>query len=94
MGIFQLQCKKNGYTLSEEAEKLAKEAFNKMYEERSDNFGNGRDVRNRFEDMVSRQSDRIAQIESPSKEDLMTFLPEDLVQAGLIEDPALSSVDT
>ena len=23
MGIFQLQCKKNGYTLSEEAEKLA-----------------------------------------------------------------------
>ena len=94
MGIFQLQCKKNGYTLSEEAEKLAKEAFNKMYEERSDNFGNGRDVRNRFEDMVSRQSDRIAQMESPSKEDLMTFLPEDLVQAGLIEDPALSSVDT
>ena len=84
MGIFNLQCKKNGYTLSPEAEELAKQAFNVMYETRDDNFGNGRDVRNCFEDMVARQSDRVAAMEDPSKDDLMTFLPEDLVAAGLI----------
>ena len=43
-----------------------------------DNFGNGRDVRNRFEDMVSRQADRVSQMENPSKDDLMAVLPEDL----------------
>ena len=49
-----------------------------MYEDRSDNFGNGRDVRNFFEDTVVRQSNRLAAMENPTKEDLVTFLPEDL----------------
>ena len=33
---------------------------------------------NCFEDMVVRQSNRVAQMENPSKEDLMNVLPEDL----------------
>jgi hypothetical protein len=52
--------------------------FNEMYEDRSDNFGNGRDVRNFFEDTVVRQANRLAAMENPTKEDLVTFLPEDL----------------
>ena len=43
-----------------------------------DNFGNGRDVRNCFEDMVVRQSNRVAAMESSTRDDLMTILPEDL----------------
>ncbi len=78
MAIFRSQCKKNGYVLSEESEKAAVELFTELYENRSDNFGNGRDVRNCFEDMVVRQSNRVAQMENPSKEDLMNVLPEDL----------------
>ena len=78
MAIFRSQCKKNGYTLTEESEKAAAELFTELYEERSENFGNGRDVRNCFEDMVVRQSNRVAQMENPSKEDLMNVLPEDL----------------
>ncbi len=78
MEIFRGQCKKNGYVLSEEAEKAAVAMFTELYENRSDNFGNGRDVRNCFEDMVVRQSNRVAQMENPSKEDLMAVLPEDL----------------
>ena len=53
--------------------------FTRLYEERDENFGNGRDVRNCFEDMVVRQSNRVAAMESPSKDDLITVLPEDLV---------------
>ena len=78
MAIFRKQCEKNSYVLSEEAEKAAVAMFTELYEERGDNFGNGRDVRNCFEDMIVRQSNRVAAMESPSKEDLMAVLPEDL----------------
>ena len=78
MAIFSAQCNKNGYKLTEESEKAARELFDRLYEERNENFGNGRDVRNRFEDMIVRQSNRVAMMESPGKEDLMAVLPEDL----------------
>ena len=78
MEMFRIRCKKNGYTLTEEADKAATEAFTDLYENRGDNFGNGRDVRNCFEDMVVRQSNRVAAMEAPSKDDLMAVLPEDL----------------
>ena len=78
MDIFRIQCKKNSYTLTPEAEEEALQFFTELYEERTENFGNGRDVRNCFEDMVVRQSNRVAAMENPSKEDLVTVLPEDL----------------
>ena len=81
MAIFRSQCSKNSYTLSEAAEKYALDMFAKLYENRDDNFGNGRDVRNCFEDMIVRQSNRVAMMEAPTKEDLMTVLPEDLCDA-------------
>ena len=80
MEMFRIRCKKNGYTLTEEADKAATEAFTDLYENRGDNFGNGRDVRNCFEDMIVRQSNRVAQMENPSKDDLMTVLPADLFE--------------
>ena len=52
-----------------------------MYENRDDNFGNGRDVRNRFEDVISRQANRLAEMDSPTKEDLMTIIKADLLTA-------------
>ena len=78
LAIFKNQCKKNSYTLSPEAEKAAKALFDRLYQQRDDNFGNGRDVRNCFEDMIVRQSNRVAAMEAPTREDLMTVLPEDL----------------
>ena len=40
--MFRLQCKKNGYSLTPEAEARAAELFNELYENRDENFGNGR----------------------------------------------------
>ncbi|MBP3539586.1 MAG: type VII secretion protein, partial [Oscillospiraceae bacterium] len=85
MEIFRGQCKKNSYTLTEEAETAAKELFTELYENRGDNFGNGRDVRNCFEDMIVRQSNRVAQLDAPTKEDLMAILPEDIRDADADE---------
>ena len=78
--IFHMQCRKNGYELDEEAEACAREFFQQLYDDRDENFGNGRDVRNRFEDMVIRQANRVAAMENPTKEDLVTFTKADFFE--------------
>ena len=78
MEIFQSVCQKNGYVLSPEAAQWAEQDFLSLYEGRDENFGNARDVRNLFEKAVSRQSDRVAQLESPTREQLMELRVEDL----------------
>ena len=94
MEIFRIQCKKNSYTMTPEAEAAALKMFDEMYEERNENFGNGRDVRNCFEDMVVRQSNRVAAMENPSKDDLIAVLPEDLVDPeDLPEQPEEASAE-
>ena len=55
-----------------------KEHLQELYEDRDENFGNARDVRNLFEKAVARHSDRVAQLEAPTKEQLMELLPQDL----------------
>ena len=52
--------------------------FEELYENRDENFGNARTVRNLFEDAISRQADRLAAADKPTRDDLMTLLPEDL----------------
>ena len=78
MDIFRSMCAKNGYALSQEAEALMEQELQSLYHHRDENFGNARDVRNLFEKAVSRQSDRVAQLEQPTREQLMELLVEDL----------------
>ena len=80
--IFHGQCAKNGYELDEEAEAYAKEFFDALYEDRDENFGNGRDVRNQFENMVVRQANRVAAMDEPTKEDLVRFTKADFLPEG------------
>ena len=77
-GIFMLNCKKHGYVLSDEADRRLTEKLTELYDTRDENFGNGRTVRNLFEDAVSRQADRLSALEAPTKDELMTLIPEDL----------------
>lgn len=92
--IFEGLCKKHSYVLSEDAEGYAREFFNSLYECRDGNFGNGRDVRNQFENMVTRNADRVAAMPEPTREDLVTVLREDLggtnEQSAEDESPASS----
>ena len=94
MAMFRSRCDKNGYTLTPEAEEFAIAFFNDMYENRDDNFGNGRDVRNRFEDMVARQANRVAKMEAPTKEDLMAVYKEDMIDAPEGAEPAAAVPET
>ena len=78
MDIFRSMCQKNGYALSQAAQALMEQELQALYASRDENFGNARDVRNLFEKAVARQSDRVAQLDQPTREQLMELLPEDL----------------
>ncbi len=78
MEIFQSMCRKNGYTLSGDCEADAAALFEDLYRLRDENFGNARDVRNLFEKAVSKQSDRVAALETPTREQLMELTVDDL----------------
>ena len=82
--IFASMCAKNSYVLNDAAKAFAEEHFKRLYEQRDANFGNARDVRNFFENMVSVHSDRLAESESPTKDELITVLAEDLEKAALM----------
>ncbi len=77
--IFLSQVERNGYRLDSAAEEFAKSYFDGLYADRDDNFGNGRDVRNHFEDMVLRHANRVAAMETPDREDLMLLKQEDFL---------------
>ena len=64
--------------LSEDAEILIKEYFWRVYQSRTESFGNGRTVRNCFEKMITNQANRMAQLKEASLEEIQTIEKEDL----------------
>ncbi|MBQ4505191.1 MAG: AAA family ATPase, partial [Firmicutes bacterium] len=76
--IFLSQCKAMQLTLTSDAEHFAKQYFTKLYENRKDNFANGRHVRNFFERAQLNQANRLSAVTSLSDSDLTTLTAEDL----------------
>ncbi|MEM9588998.1 MAG: AAA family ATPase [Planctomycetota bacterium] len=81
--IFECLCEANQYELPAAARHRLLVAFDQLYQERDRHFGNGRLVRNAFEDTVRRLADRIADVTTLS-EALLTSLSEaDIAIPGL-----------
>jgi hypothetical protein len=81
--IFDKMCGESKYTLTDDASRLADELFRKMADEAGDNFGNGRDVRNLFENAVAQHANRVAIMTDPSEEVLCLLEEKDLqIAAG------------
>ena len=76
--IFMSLCKKSQYTVETDAQSALLEYFTALYNGRNKNFGNGRDVRNAFENIVTRQSRRVARLKAPTDEEMTTITLEDL----------------
>lgn len=76
--IFVGLCEKNEYVISADADEKLKVYFNGLYANRNVNFGNGRDVRNIFENIVTQQSKRIAKLSNPTNQDISAIGVEDL----------------
>ena len=76
--IFRGRVERNDYKLDTDAEAAVKDHLQELYEDRDENFGNARDVRNLFEKIVAAQADRVAGLEDPTDEDICTITVEDL----------------
>ena len=76
--IFSGLCNSNQYSVNHDARIALRDYFNNLYANRDKNFGNGRDVRNIFESIITRQSKRVARLSNPTDADMTTITVEDL----------------
>ena len=83
--IFKMRCGKSSYILASDAEQDVKDF---IYDENADGvtFGNARGVRNLFEQILTAQANRLAQLASVTKDDLMTITRADVLHARGMED--------
>ena len=89
--MFRRMAKKNRYVLSEDVEKWLDAWFRVTTKERDRHFGNGREVRNRFEKAIERQSLRVSEMKDPTAEQLVTLTMRDV---GIsLKDPDASKED-
>lgn len=77
--IFILMANDANLSLDDAANDYAKKYFELMYEHKSDNFANGRAVRNFFEEVITAQANRLAPKEHITDEELNTLTYEDFL---------------
>ena len=83
VAIFHMYCKKQELVISEECEEFLQQYFKNTYDNRSDDYANGRDVRNYFEKVVKARANRLAPIlDSISREEFMCIRLNDLEEAS------------
>ena len=78
--IFQILCDESNLVLDEKASEFLKSYLVKVYDRRDDNFGNGRYVRNLFEDVLTRQATRLSSNPNVSNDKLSTLTYEDFIK--------------
>ena len=79
--IFQRLCLENEYTLEDDAEQCIKEYLQKIYENREEDFGNARTIRNIFERIISYQAQRIMSLSEISDDALVVITMRDVENA-------------
>jgi len=78
--IFKMNCKKGSYSVDDDALELIRSYIDDASIETAA-FGNGRGVRNIFENILTQQANRLASMSSITKEDLMAIKKEDVINA-------------
>ena len=77
--IFHAMCRKNQYELPVPVRVKLLLGFQHLLDERDEHFGNGRLVRNVFEQAIGRLANRIASVAPLTRELLTTFQPPDII---------------
>ena len=80
LAIFDMQCKKGCYEVDEETRGMVRD-FIQEENVSSVSFGNARGVRNLFEHILVAQNNRLAKLETVTRDDLMTITPDDVLRA-------------
>lgn len=78
--ILKLNVKKSGFVFAPEAENVAKQKIDEIYQNREKNFANAREIRNLFDEIKLKMDSRISKIPENqlTKETLSTILPDDI----------------
>ena len=85
--IFISKCKNENIIISRECIPYLNNYFEKLYINRDENFGNGRDVRNFFEKVIKARANRLGPIiDTVTKEEYRTILLSDLTEAERMSD--------
>lgn len=87
--IFELLCTQNQYCIAENAKKELQEYFEYLLENKDDDFGNGRTVRNYFENVITKQANRIATVNNATTELLTSITLEDVKWERNIKETSL-----
>ena len=91
--IGKLMIKKQGFTLTDGAEKNMRAIIEEESDKPSPRFGNGRFVSNLLQnEILATLGARTAKLENPTKEDLSTILPEDVVVGKAQKDVVFDDV--
>ncbi len=78
--IFLMNCRKYEYLLDDDAKKHVREQIVLRKMRSPENFANAREVRNLFEDVITRQAQRVAAMEKPTHEDMTRILAADVAE--------------
>ena len=76
-------CNSSAYKASDSCLEYVKQFFEKRYMERTDNFANGRDVRNFFENAIVNQANRLSGLDDISDEALTKLELDDVINIKL-----------
>lgn len=76
--IFDVMCEKYEYHITDDAKMLVVAKIEEMERNKGKNFANARDVRNYFERIVAKQSNRVSLMDNASNEALTTIVTEDV----------------
>lgn len=79
LDIFELFCKLNDMRLSSDARDYLTQYLSKLSNEKSENFANGREMRNLFEKAFTNQANRLSQYNDISDEELNIIKSEDII---------------
>jgi len=80
--IFEINCQKRDYTLTESAKKSVLDLFKFLVGKEDENFSNGRLVRNIFEETIARQAGRVGSKMIKDKASLMEITEDDIPLAA------------
>lgn len=83
VSIFRNMCNSSAYKASDSCLEYVKQFFEKRYMERTDNFANGRDVRNFFENAIVNQANRLSGLDDISDEALTKLELDDVINIKL-----------
>lgn len=77
--IFLSNLRQAQYKITQDAFSSVQEMISQAVATKTPHFGNGRYVRNLFEKIIQKQSDRLAQLSHPTKEQLCIITEEDVI---------------